>query len=104
MSPALRSHFSDYASFHRPPANRACHYVGIPLIVLSIFAMLGHVHVATLGGFVVSAAEVLLVVVSLYYLTLDVVLALFMLAVSAVLIGAGRFLPLLPAVGLFFVG
>src|SRR5262245_9560294 len=104
MSPALRSHFTDYASFHRTPGNQACHYVGIPLIVLSIFALLGRIGVATVGGIGISGAEVLLLVVSLYYVRLDVVLALLMLAASAVLIGAGRFLPLLAAVALFVVG
>ena len=32
MSPALRSHFDDYAAFHRTPGNKACHSFGIPII------------------------------------------------------------------------
>ena len=40
MSPVLKAHFTDYASFHGTPGNKACHYVGIPLIVLSLFALL----------------------------------------------------------------
>jgi uncharacterized membrane protein YGL010W len=104
MSPALQSHFADYASFHRTRGNQACHYVGIPLIVLSIYAGLGHLHLFTLAGFEVTGAELLLVLVSLYYFGLDLVLALSMLLVSAVLIGAGRLVPVLGAAALFLVG
>ena len=35
MTEALRSHFSDYAAFHRTPGNKVCHSLGIPIIVLS---------------------------------------------------------------------
>jgi uncharacterized membrane protein YGL010W len=104
MSPALQSHFADYASFHRTGGNQACHYVGIPLIVLSIYALLGHVHLFMLQGFAVTGAELLLVLVSLFYFRLDPVLALSMLLVSAVLIGAGRLVPVLGAAALFVVG
>src|SRR5262245_4519539 len=104
MSPALRAHFADYASFHRTPGNQACHYVGIPLIVLSIFSMLGRLPLFQLGDLAVSSAEVLLLLVSIYYLTLDVALALAMLVVSIVMVGAGRWLPLWTSVSLFLVG
>ena len=40
MSPTLKAHFTDYAAFHGTPGNQACHYVGIPLIVFSLFALL----------------------------------------------------------------
>ena len=36
MTGALRAHFDDYAAFHRTPGNRACHSVGIPLIVFAV--------------------------------------------------------------------
>lgn len=104
MSPALQSHFADYASFHRTSGNQACHYVGIPLILLAIFAMLGRVGVFHLAGFAISGAEVLLVLVSVYYLTLDVVLALTMLLVSALMIAGGHFLPVSWAIAVFVLG
>jgi uncharacterized membrane protein YGL010W len=104
MSPALSNHFTDYAAFHGTPGNRACHYIGIPLIVFSISALLGTIHVATVGGFTVTAAEVTLVGVTLYYLSLDATLAALMLATFVALDVVARQLPLGVAVVLFVVG
>jgi uncharacterized membrane protein YGL010W len=104
VSPALRSHFADYAAFHATPGNKACHYFAVPLIVFSVFIMLSHVPVVSLPGFVVTAAELALVVTSLYYLTLDRALGLLMFAISALLVAAGRQVPFLIGLGLFVFG
>jgi uncharacterized membrane protein YGL010W len=104
MAPVLKAHFADYAAFHQTQGNQACHYVGIPLIVLSIFALLAGVPLATVGGFEVTLAEPILLAITAYYLTLDVPLALLMLAASLALDLAGRRIPLLPAAGLFILG
>ena len=104
MSPALRSHFADYARFHATSGNQACHSVGIPIIVFAILAMLAHVSVAPVGGFMLTAAELLLAAITIYYLTLDAVLALLMLLVASVFVAAGRHVPLLPALSLFVLG
>jgi uncharacterized membrane protein YGL010W len=104
MSPALRSHFADYARFHATSGNQACHSVGIPIIVFAILAMLAHVSVAPVGGFMLTAAELLLAAITIYYLTLDAVLALLMLLVASVFVAAGRHVPLLPALSLFVIG
>ena len=104
MAPALRSHFADYARFHATSGNQACHSVGIPMIVFAILAMLAHVSVAPVGGFTLTAAELLLAAITIYYLTLDTVLALLMLLVAAVFVAAGRHVPLLLALSLFVLG
>jgi uncharacterized membrane protein YGL010W len=104
MSPTLRAHFADYAAFHGTAGNQACHYVGIPLIVLSIYALLARVPLFDVGGFTVTLAEVLLVAVSGYYLTLDATLAAVMLVASAALIALGRPLSVGLAVALFVLG
>ena len=104
MSPTLRAHFADYAAFHATPGNKRCHMIGIPLIVLSSFAMLAQLPLVQLGGFAVTAAEALLLAATLYYLTLDATLGLIMLVVSAALVAAGRQIPLWPALGLFVFG
>ena len=104
MSPVLQGHFSDYSAFHRTPGNKACHYVGIPLIVLSLLALLARVPLFDLGGFTVTAAEVLLVLATAYYLSLDVALAAMMLAASALLAAVGRVLPVPVSVALFVLG
>jgi len=104
MSPVLKAHIPDYAAFHGTPGNRACHYGGIPLIVLSLFAMLSGVPLFTAGGYTVTLAEVLLLGATAYYLTLDPVLAVLMLAISAASIAVGRHIPFVWALGLFVVG
>jgi uncharacterized membrane protein YGL010W len=104
MTPVLQAHFSDYSAFHRTPGNKACHYVGIPLIVLSLFALLARVPLFDAGGFTVTLAEVVLVAATIYYLTLDAALAVMMLVTSVVLAAAGRMVPVSAAVGLFVLG
>lgn len=104
MTPVLLSHFADYSAFHRTPGNKACHYVGIPLIVLSLFALLARVPLFEAGGFTMTLAEVVLLAATVYYLTLDAALAVMMLATSAVLAAAGRVLPIPAAVALFVLG
>jgi uncharacterized membrane protein YGL010W len=104
MSPVLQGHFSDYSSFHRTPGNKACHYIGIPLIMLSLLALLARVPLFDIGGFTVTAAEVLVVAATVYYLTLDMALAVMMLVVSALMAAAGRVLPVPLSIALFVLG
>ena len=104
MTPTLRAHFADYASFHGTAGNKACHYVGIPLIVLAVLALLARVPLFAVGGFTVTLAEVALAVVTAYYLTLDAVLAAIMLAASVGLLVLGRPMPVWVAAALFVLG
>lgn len=104
MSPALRSLFTDYSRFHATAGNQACHLFAIPLIVFSVFAMLAHVPLFAVAGFVVTAAELVLVGSVLYYLTLDAPLGALMLVISALLVAAGRQTPFLVGLGLFLFG
>jgi uncharacterized membrane protein YGL010W len=104
MTEALRSRFSDYAAFHRTVGNKACHSLGIPLIVLSTLALLARVPLFTASGLTITPAEVLMVLFVAYYFTLDVTLAGLMLVAYATLDAAGRFIPPVPAVGLLALG
>ena len=104
MSPILQGQFADYGNFHRTPGNKACHMVGIPVIVLSLLALLARVPLFGIAGFTVTLAEVLLVGATVYYFTLDAALALMMLAASVVFAAAGRFVPVWAAVALFVLG
>jgi uncharacterized membrane protein YGL010W len=104
MSPALRTHFADYAAFHGTAGNKACHYVGIPLIVLSLLSLLARVPLFAVGGHAVTLAEVTIVAVTAYYLTLDALLAAVMLVASVALLVVGRPLPPVAAAVLFVLG
>ncbi|MGZ3527442.1 MAG: Mpo1 family 2-hydroxy fatty acid dioxygenase [Vulcanimicrobiaceae bacterium] len=59
--------FSEYADYHQDSRNRACHAVGIPLIVLGLLGLLS---LARIGP--VDLAVVAAIVVLLYYATLSV--------------------------------
>lgn len=71
----LQQHLSQYALYHRDQRNIYTHYVGIPLIVISIIALLSF----PLAGTVLSPAYLLLLLVALFYLWLDVKFGLLML-------------------------
>jgi uncharacterized membrane protein YGL010W len=104
VDPPLAAQFADYASYHRTRGNQLCHMAGIPLIVLTLFALLTRIPLFALGGFVVTPAELLFLAALAYYLTLDVTLALAMAVASFGLLVAGRFLPWPVAAGLFVLG
>ena len=101
MSGSLRSHFDDYAAFHRTAGNQICHAIGIPVIVLSSLALLAQVPLVPVFGFTVTLAEVAIAVFASYFLILDLRLGALMLAVYAVLDVVGRALPPGPAAALF---
>lgn len=77
---------------------------GIPLIVLTLFALLARAPLFTVAGYAVTPAEILLVGAVLYYLTLDVPLALLMAVASGALLLIGRQLSWPVALGLFALG
>lgn len=81
----LEDQMSVYLRYHRNPKNRLTHFVGVPLIMFSLFVLLALPR-AELGGFSVSAATVLAVVVLIYYFRLDAVLAAAMTLFVAVLL------------------
>lgn len=67
---------TQYAAYHRDRRNIATHFVGIPMIVLSIVILLSRPALTDWGGFAVTPALVLVAVAALYYLWLDWRLAL----------------------------
>jgi uncharacterized membrane protein YGL010W len=81
---------SDYAAYHSTRGNVTCHFVGIPLIIFGILSMLQLIKFGAVAGFPLTAAEALIVIVSLYYFTLDVRLAIGML-ISTTLIDLAAF-------------
>ena len=77
MKPRAERLFADYADAHRTAGTRACHSVGIPMIVASIVAALAQVPI---GG-EWSAAEPVIGLVSAAALAIDVPLGAVFLAV-----------------------
>ena len=94
----------DYASHHRTLGNVACHFVGIPLIVYGIVALLRLVSVCELPSFgLLTAAEILIALAFVYYLTLDVPLALAMLLFTCGLDALARWVHSWPIAVLAFI-
>lgn len=71
---------SDYASYHRTSGNIYCHFLGIPLIIYGILAMLQLVEVGP-----ITVAELLIVGTSVFYFVLDLRLAAAMVVLSLTL-------------------
>ena len=78
-----------YAAYHQDGRNKASHFIGVPMIILSLFIPLAWLRF-DIGGVPVTAAMLFAGAVLIYYFVLDVPLALAMLAVNAVLIWAGH--------------
>jgi uncharacterized membrane protein YGL010W len=99
-----------YANYHRDRRNIATHFVGIPMIVVSITALLARPSL-DVAGFALTPLLVVATLSTLFYLALDV---RFGLAMAAVLAGAGVLGMLIAAqpssvwlaisIGLFIVG
>ena len=78
-----------YSAYHQDARNRTTHFIGVPLIVLSLFIPLAWLRV-DLSGVGVSAAMIVAAIVLAYYLALDVALGLAMVAIFGVLLWAGE--------------
>ena len=87
----LTDHLSQYAEYHRDRRNVATHFVGIPLIVLAIAALLSRPAWPLLSGaFTLTPAWILFALATLYYLWLDVPLGAGMGIVSALSAAFGK--------------
>src|SRR2546428_7082110 len=94
---SLEEQMSTYAAYHQDARNKATHFIGVPLIVLSLFIPLAWLRL-DIGGVAVSAAMLFAAAVIVYYLLLDVPLALAMLVVFALLAWIGERIAALGAV------
>jgi len=81
----IEEQMATYAAYHQDARNKATHFIGVPVIVLSLFIPLAWLRVGD-----ISVAMVLAAVLIVYYLMLDVPLALAMLVVFAVLAWIGE--------------
>ena len=91
--------FAEYDVCHQTRGNKVCHWIGIPLILVSLFGFLGTVKLgpSDLGGVVLLAMIV-------YWAALDWRLALLMTLAGVGLYVSGSLLPIWALVGLQAVG
>ncbi len=110
MTTVLPAIMASYAAYHQDHRNKLTHFVGVPLIVLSVFIALAYARF-TAFGLPLSAAVVFYAVMIMVYLALDVTFGLTLAAVTLPMVwGAGEISLMAPvqglgwALGLFVVG
>lgn len=106
----LVDHLAQYAAYHRDRRNIFSHFVGIPMIVLSIAVLLARPGFAV-GALTLSPATLLVLASAIFYLRLDLRFGLLMSALLALALWTGVHLAggstgawLGWGVGLFLVG
>jgi len=82
----LEREIEEYRSYHRTQVNRLSHFVGIPIILFSLFGALSWIRVSLLGGVYLSGATVLLMVLVFFYFKISRRIALAFAAWSAPLL------------------
>ncbi|MFO0676529.1 MAG: Mpo1-like protein [Polyangiaceae bacterium] len=108
---SITTHLSNYATYHRDRRNIATHFVGIPMIVVGVEAMLARVAVPVAGAFPFSLALVASIAAAVFYVALDRRFGLAMIALLGAAFALGTALAagslgtwLVGGVGLFAVG
>lgn len=104
VSAPMRARLDDYESHHRVAANEACHFVGIPSIVIGSATLLGLVTLAHGGGFTLTLAEVVMAPIIVFYLVSARWLGFLTSSIFVALVALGRMLPLALGLALFVGG
>lgn len=101
---------SQYAAYHLDRNNIVTHFVGIPLIVFSILCLTARAGVE-ISGFSVTLAMVLIILSTIYYMSLDKLFGVLMLILFALVYPLAVNIAALPmwswlgaSIGIFVVG
>ncbi|RFS90003.1 Mpo1 family 2-hydroxy fatty acid dioxygenase [Serratia marcescens] len=100
---SLEDQLAAYAAYHRDVRNIATHFIGIPLIVISLLALLSRPAWGA-GGLPFSPACAVVIVAALYYLRLNLRLGAMMLALLLVCLGFGAWVASLSTAAWLSVG
>ncbi len=84
----LEAQLTQYAAYHRDSRNIATHFIGVPMIVVAVAALLSRPGLAV-AGLTLSPALVVAALTALYYLALNLRLGLLMTALLAGAVAAG---------------
>ncbi|MDG9669181.1 DUF962 domain-containing protein [Hahella sp. CR1] len=106
----LSEHLTQYAAYHRDRRNIATHFIGIPMIVLSIATLLSRTSFE-LFGIATTPAMIVVIASLVFYLMLDFAFALLMAVLyaltlwgAAALAAQSQMVWLSAGIGLFVVG
>lgn len=86
---SLEEQMAFYAAYHQDARNKATHFLGVPVIILSLFIPLAWPRVE-LAGLPVTAAMLFAAIVLGYYLILDFFLGLAMAGLTLALVWLGQ--------------
>ncbi|WP_137923696.1 Mpo1-like protein [Cupriavidus sp. 2SB] len=108
----LIDHLSQYAAYHRDSRNVVTHFVGIPMIVLAVTALLGRPAMPLgEGGVALTPAIVVYALACLFYLRLSLGFGVAMAVILAAFVWAGAWIAtfsttawLASGIGLFVLG
>jgi uncharacterized membrane protein YGL010W len=81
----LEEQMGTYAAYHQDARNKATHFFGVPMIMLSLFIPLAWLKIPV-GGLNLSAAIALAAVVLIYYVFLEPIIALGTAVLTALLV------------------
>jgi uncharacterized membrane protein YGL010W len=85
---SLQEQLDAYEAYHKDPRNKATHFVGVPLVTFSLFVALGWFRfIAAPEVPLLSGAALFYLMVFLYYLRLDWVVALAQAPLTVALLG-----------------
>lgn len=101
---AIESMFADYAEHHQTRGNKACHRIGIPMIMFSLLGLLAVVRIPVESPVPLDLGTLLIAAAALFYLALEWKLAIPMVVVSALLYIGAKPLPLPLLWALFVAG
>ena len=93
---SLEEQMAVYSAYHQDARNKATHFFGVPIIVLSLFIPLAWLR-ADIAGVAISAGMVLGAIVLAYYLVLDFALGVAMVVIFALLLWIGEHIAALGA-------
>ena len=106
----LTDHLATYAQYHRDRRNIATHFLGIPMIVVGVEALLARAQFEV-AGHGLSAAVVVSALALVFYLRLDLRFGIAMASLLAFALTAGNAIAALPlvgwlltSIGIFFAG
>ena len=86
---SLEEQMAFYAAYHQDVRNKATHFIGVPVIILSLFIPLAWPRI-DVAGLPLTAAMLFAAIVLAYYLILDFYLGVAMAALTLALVSLGH--------------
>src|SRR5206468_2948844 len=104
IAPRLAGYFLEYADHHLDRGNKICHYVGLPMVIVSIVGLLARLRLGVAYGQSVDAGALAVLLATVWYFHLDWKISLPFTLVSAGLYAVSAAAPVPVLVAFFPIG